>query len=133
MFLERINWQAIFDRNIRFDIMEFYAWRSDCKWRWYNSIQVQRWKRNNIIIVSPLVNTDGLFCLHWQKRLFKVKLICNSMKLITFFESWLVNLLQRYYEDCPLRLIAIGRPMAGHMILSDWLNNIGGQVSFWIF
>ena len=30
---------------------------------------------------------DGLFCLHWQKRLFKVKLICNSMKLITFYES----------------------------------------------
>ena len=36
----------------------------------------------------------------------------------------------RYYEDCPLRLIAIGRPMAGHMILLNCLNNIGGQVSF---
>lgn len=25
------------------------------------TIQVQRWKRNNIIIFSPLVNADGLF------------------------------------------------------------------------
>ena len=43
------------------------------------------------------------------------------MKLNLFgcSENELANLLECYYEDCPLRFIAIGRPMVGYMLLLD--------------